>query len=136
MAAKRSRAIALSIEDFGYGNETWLRGFLELPNGIPSHDTLSDVIGRLDRDAFAHAFGHWVQAGLPELAGHQVAIDGKSLRGSRAEHGMVHVISAFATQARIVLAAQPIPDKANGWSNRLGKSAARSVASGATIFAR
>ena len=103
----------VSIEDFGYGNETWLRGFLELPNGIPSHDTLSDVIGRIDRDAFAHAFGNWVQAGLPELAGHQVDIDGKSLRGSRAEHGMVHVISAFATQARLVLAAQAIPDKAN-----------------------
>ena len=103
----------VSIEDFGYGNETWLRGFLELPNGIPSHDTLSDVIGRIDRDAFAQAFGNWVQAGLPQLAGHQVAIDGKSLRGSRGEDGMVHVISAFATQARIVLAAQAIPDKAN-----------------------
>jgi len=103
----------VSIEDFGYGNETWLRGFLELPNGIPSHDTLSDVIGRIDRDAFAQAFGDWVQAGLPELAGHQVAIDGKSLRGSRGEDGTVHVISAFATQARLVLAAKAIPDKAN-----------------------
>ena len=103
----------VSIEDFGYGNETWLRGFLELPNGIPSHDTLSDVMGRIDRDAFAQAFGKWVQAGLPELVGHQVAIDGKSLRGSRVGDGMVHVISAFATQARIVLAAGAIPDKAN-----------------------
>lgn len=103
----------VSIEDFGYGNEAWLRRFLELPNGIPSHDTLSDVIGRIDRDAFAQAFNHWVQAGLPELAGHQVAIDGKSLRGSRGEAGAVHVISAFATQARLVLAAQAIPDKAN-----------------------
>jgi predicted transposase YbfD/YdcC len=103
----------VSIEDFGYGNETWLRRFLELPNGIPSHDTLSDVIGRIDRDAFAQAFSDWVQAGLPELAGHQVAIDGKSLRGSRGEDGAVHVISAFATQARLVLAAKAIPDKAN-----------------------
>jgi predicted transposase YbfD/YdcC len=90
-----------------------LRGFLAFPNGIPSHDTLSDVIGRIDRDAFAKAFSDWVRAGLLELAGSQVAIDGKSLRGSRAADGMVHVISAFATQARIVLAAQAIPDKAN-----------------------
>lgn len=103
----------VSIEDFGYANEAWLRGFLELPNGIPSHDTLSDVIGRINRDAFAQAFGDWVRAGLPELAGHQVAIDGKSLRGSRGADGTVHVISAFATQARLVLAAQAIPDKAN-----------------------
>ena len=52
-------------------------------------------------------------AGLPELAGHQVAVDGKSLRGSRGADGTVHMISAFATQARLVLAAQAIPDKAN-----------------------
>lgn len=103
----------VSIEDFGYANEAWLRSFLELPNGIPSHDTLSDVIGRINRDAFAQAFGDWVRAGLPELAGHQVAIDGKSLRGSRGADGTVHVISAFATQARLVLAAHAIPDKAN-----------------------
>lgn len=103
----------VSIEDFGYANETWLRGFLELPNGIPSHDTLSDVIGRINRDAFAQAFSNWVQAGLPELKGHQVAIDGKSLRGSRGENGTVHMLSAFATEARLVLAAEAIPDKAN-----------------------
>ena len=103
----------VSIEDFGYANEAWLRGFLELPNDMSSHDTLSDVIGRIDRDAFAQAFTAWVQAGLPELEGHQVAVDGKSLRGSRGADGTVHVISAFATQARLVLAAQAIPDKAN-----------------------
>lgn len=103
----------VSIEDFAYANEPWLRGFLELPNGIPSHDTLSDVIGRIDREAFAQAFSAWVQADLPELAGHQVAIDGKCLRGSRGDGGTVHIISAFATQARLVLAAQAIPNKAN-----------------------
>lgn len=103
----------VSIEDFAHANEEWLRRFLELPNGVPSHDTLSDVIGRIDRVAFARAFGAWVEAGLPELAGHQVAIDGKSLRGSRGQDGAVHVISAFATQARLVLAAQAVPDKAN-----------------------
>ena len=103
----------VSIEDFGHENEEWLREFLELRNGIPSHDTLSDVIGRINKVAFAKAFGDWVQAGLPELAGKQVAIDGKSLRGSRATEGMVHMISAFATQARIVLASKSIADKEN-----------------------
>ena len=49
------------FEDFGCENGTWLRGFLELPHGIPSHDTLSDVMGRIDRQAFASAFGQWMQ---------------------------------------------------------------------------
>jgi len=71
------------------------------------------VSKRIERDAFAQAFSEWVRAGLPELAGHQVAIDGKSLRGSRGQEGAVHVISAFATQARLGLAAKAIPDKAN-----------------------
>lgn len=103
----------VSIEDFGHENEAWLRKFLELPNGIPSHDTLSDVMGRIRPDAFAQAFGAWTRAGLPVLAGQQVAIDGKSLRGSRDGGGMIHMISAFATQARIVLASHAIPDKEN-----------------------
>ncbi|WP_217647990.1 transposase family protein, partial [Azotobacter beijerinckii] len=42
----------VGIEDFAHENEAWLREFLPLPNGIPSHDTLSDVIGRLERKAF------------------------------------------------------------------------------------
>jgi hypothetical protein len=52
----------------------WLRRFLELPNGIPSHDTLSDVLGRIRPEAFAQAFMHWVQAALPSLCGEQVCL--------------------------------------------------------------
>jgi predicted transposase YbfD/YdcC len=103
----------VSIEDFGHDNEEWLRQFLELSNGIPSHDTLSDVMGRIQPEAFAQAFQAWVQAGLPSLAEQQIAIDGKSLRGSRQGNGMVHMMSAFATHARIVLACQEVPDKTN-----------------------
>lgn len=104
----------VSIEDFGCENETWLRGFLELPHGIPSHDTLSDVMGRIDRQAFASAFGQWMQQSLPALAGQQVALDGKSLRGSRdGQQPPVHLMSAFATQARLVLGVQAVADKSN-----------------------
>lgn len=103
----------VSIEDFGCENEAWLRGFLELPNGIPSHDTLSDVIGRIDRAAFAAVFSEWVSSGLPELARKQIAIDGKTLRGSRTKEGVVHLISAFATEARLVLAVQSVAEKSN-----------------------
>jgi predicted transposase YbfD/YdcC len=80
----------VSIEDFGCEQEQWLRGFLELPHGIASHDTLSDVMGRIDRQAFASAFGQWMQQSLAALAGQQVALDGKSLRGSRDGHPTLH----------------------------------------------
>lgn len=73
----------VSIEDFGHENEAWLRRFLALPNGIPSHDTLSKVMGRIDREALAEALGAWMAEALPSLGGRQVALDGKSLRGSR-----------------------------------------------------
>lgn len=54
-----------------------------MPNGIPSHDTLSDVLGRIDPVAFRAAFTAWATAALPGLAGEQVCVDGKAVRGSR-----------------------------------------------------
>lgn len=46
----------VGMEEFAEGKEGWLRGFLELPNGIPSHDTLSDVFGRIERKAFGGVY--------------------------------------------------------------------------------
>lgn len=104
----------VAIEDFGRANEAWLRRHLNLPHGIPSHDTLSDVMGRLNPQAFEEAFAQWAQQMLPEMQAQHIAIDGKSLRGSRdGERAAMHLLSAYATQARVVLAAQAIPDKAN-----------------------
>lgn len=104
----------VSIEDFGNEHKGWLRTFLELPNGIPSHDTLSDVIGRIDKAAFGQAFAAWVRDTLPSLAARQVALDGKRLRGSASEHkGAVHLMTAFATEARLVLGVQAVADKGN-----------------------
>lgn len=104
----------VSIEDFGCENQTWLKTFLELPHGIPSHDTLSDVMGRIAPQALGQALAQWMKDGLPGLAGMQVAVDGKSLRGSAsAGKGAVHLLSAFACEARLVLAAQQVQDKGN-----------------------
>lgn len=103
----------VSLKDCACENAAWLRQFLELPNGIPSHDTLSDVMGRIDPPAFAKALAQWVQADLPDLAAHQVAIDGKTLWGSRGRGSAVHLISAFAAQARWVLAVEWVADKSN-----------------------
>ncbi|MCF1184558.1 ISAs1 family transposase [Marichromatium gracile] len=103
----------VSIEDFAHEHEDWLREFLALSNGIPSHDTLSNVMGRIERKAFAEAFARWMQDSLPELGGRQIALDGKTLRGSRQPGGALHLMSAFATEARLVLAQQPVCGKAN-----------------------
>jgi DDE_Tnp_1-associated len=91
----------VGMADCAEEKEAWLRGFLDLPNGIPSHDTLSDVLryrsmGRIDPAAFA--------AALPVLAGEQVCLDGKTVRGSRegAERA-VPLMSALAGRARWVL---------------------------------
>jgi len=103
----------VGMEDFALEKEAWFREFLELPNGIPSHDTLGDVMGRLKPGAFGEAFLSWVRAALPGLSGEQVCVDGKRLRGSRAGDAAVHLVSAYAAKARLVLAQQAVADKAN-----------------------
>jgi predicted transposase YbfD/YdcC len=115
-------AVLSGIEDwvgmqaFAEEREAWLRERLglSLPHGIPSHDTLSDVIGRIDPVAFRAAFTAWATAALPDLAGEQVCVDGKAVRGSRdGENPAVHLVSAFAGQARWVLAQQAVAEKSN-----------------------
>lgn len=104
----------VGMEVFAKEKEAWLRGFLELPNGIPSHDTLSDVMGRLSPPAFAQAFTAWSRAALPSLAGEAVCLDGKTVRGSRdGETPAVHLLSAFAGRARWVLTQRAVGEKAN-----------------------
>jgi predicted transposase YbfD/YdcC len=104
----------VGMADFAEEKEAWLRGFLELPNGIPSHDTLSDVLGRIDPVAFQAAFTAWATAALPGLAGEQVCVDGKAIRGSRdGANPAVHRVSAFAGRARWVLAQQAVAEKTN-----------------------
>lgn len=103
----------VGMEIFAQEKEDWLRGFLDLANGIPSHDTLSDVIGRIDPAAFARAFTEWAQASLGPLQGDVVALDGKTLRGSHGDSRAVHLMSAFASQANWVLAQEVVEDKSN-----------------------
>ena len=68
------------IEEFGKRRIDWLRTFLLLPHGIPSHDTLQRYFGLLDRRQFAGCLFGWTQALASASAGRVVAIDGKSLR--------------------------------------------------------
>jgi hypothetical protein len=103
----------VGMEKFTEQKEPWWRGFLDLPNGIPAPDTLSDVFGRLKLEALAAAFLRWVPVALPRLAGEQMGGDGKTWRGSRTEEHAVHLMSAYAAKARWVLAQQPVGDKTN-----------------------
>ncbi len=103
----------VGMEEFGKQKEDWLREFLELPNGIPSHDTLSDVLGRLAPGAFTDALLRWVEVAIPSLAGEPVCLDGKRLRGSRVGEQAVHLVSAYAAKVRLVLTPQAVADKTN-----------------------
>jgi len=96
------------VEEYGRRKQAWLKTFLALPEGIPSHDTFGRVFARLKPEEFERCFMAWM-AGLVELGGGKlVAIDGKSLRQSF-EHawdksGMAHMVSAFVAANRMVLA--------------------------------
>jgi predicted transposase YbfD/YdcC len=102
------------IEEFGQTKEAWLRQFLELPCGVPSHDTFRRVFGLLDADIFQERFLDWVELGLGRGPEQVVAIDGKSLRGSHAPgKPMLHLVSAWASEAGLLLGQQKVDDHSN-----------------------
>src|SRR6266487_332445 len=72
----------VGIEEFGKAKEDWLSTFLELPNGIPSHDTFGRVFSLIDAQQFQLAFYEWVWAVNDIIQGQIINIDGKCLRGS------------------------------------------------------
>jgi predicted transposase YbfD/YdcC len=102
------------IETFGRKRRDWLRGFLDLPNGIPSHDTFERVFDRLKPQAFQACFREWVQAVTAALRIKHVAIDGKTLRGSgSAKLGPLHLVSAWATAQQLSLGQVAVDAKSN-----------------------
>ncbi len=106
----------VAIALFGQLHEEWLRIFLELPNGIPSHDTLGRVFARLDASGFEEGFRDWVQEAFERTDGQVVAVDGKSVRGSHDRGrglGPLHLVSAWAQANRLVLAQTAVDDKSN-----------------------
>ena len=72
----------VEVEAFGHAKHKWLKTFLELPNGIPSHDTFGRVLGVLDPDQFQSCFLSWITAVSQVTQGQVIAIDGKTLRRS------------------------------------------------------
>jgi predicted transposase YbfD/YdcC len=106
----------VAIEAFGQEKEAWLRTFLALPGGIPSHDTFGRVFARLDPDEFRNCFLAWVRAVVGEVGDQVVAVDGKTLRGSHdrsAGKQALHLVSAWATASGLVLGQVATDAKSN-----------------------
>ena len=95
--------------------EDWLRKYLKLEGGIPSHDTFGRLLGLIDPDAFEAAFRQWVGGILPALGVDTVvAIDGKtSRRSGKFEGTPLHLVSAFAANAGIILGQRATSEKSN-----------------------
>ena len=105
------------IEEFGIDKEEWLRTFLELPHGIPSHDTFRRVFILINGEEFQQVFFSWIQ-GIAELSlGEIVAVDGKHLKGSKKKEQTVNeglrVVSAWAEKNRVVLGQVKCAEKSN-----------------------
>jgi predicted transposase YbfD/YdcC len=106
----------VDIENFGKSKEIWLRTFLELPNGIPSHDTFGRVFSMIDAQQFQLAFWEWVRAVNELIQGQVINIDGKCLRGSGDEKlgkRAIYLVSAWAAENEIVLGQCKVDEKSN-----------------------
>jgi predicted transposase YbfD/YdcC len=104
------------VETFGKAKEAWLRTFLELPEGIPSHDTFGRVFGLIHPERFAACFRQWSAAVAELIPAEIIAVDGKTLR--RSHHrgkglAALHMVSAWATANRVVLGQVATEAKSN-----------------------
>jgi predicted transposase YbfD/YdcC len=104
------------VEAFGKAKREWFQTFLELPNGIPSHDTFTRVFARLDPEQFQRGFVRWVTTVCERIGGQVIAIDGKVLRRSH-DHGIgqaaIDMVSAWAVANRLVLGQVKVAEKSN-----------------------
>ena len=104
------------VELFGKTKKTWLKTFLQLPKGIPSHDTFGRVFAKIKPDEFQKRFIEWVRAVEKLTAGQVIAVDGKKLRRSHdqaANKAAIYMVSAWATQNQLVLGQTKVAEKSN-----------------------
>ena len=105
-----------AVEVWGCGNAGWLGEFLDLPHGIPSHDTFDRVFGMLDPMSFETCFMAWTRTLIENGGGLFVAVDGKTLRRSF-KHAWsrtpVHLVSAFVSKNQLVLGQLATDSKSN-----------------------
>jgi predicted transposase YbfD/YdcC len=105
----------VEIEEFGKAKEAFFAELLDLPNGIPSHDTFGRVFALIDPKQFEVSFMQWVQ-GLSRTVKGVISIDGKTLRRSHDQEAgkkALHLVSAWAVENRLVLAQLATDEKSN-----------------------
>jgi predicted transposase YbfD/YdcC len=106
----------VDIENFGKSKETWLKSFLELPNGIPSHDTFGRVFSLIEPEEFQESFQSWIESIQELTEGQIVAIDGKQMRGSKdgfLGKRAIYMVSAWAEANELVLGQRKVDEKSN-----------------------
>jgi predicted transposase YbfD/YdcC len=103
------------IEEFGQIRNDWLKTILELPHGIPSHDTFNRVFSLLDPQQLQQCFSNWVQSVAQISEGSIISIDGKRMcnSGEGGSKAIIHMISAWSSANNMVLAQQKVNDKSN-----------------------
>jgi predicted transposase YbfD/YdcC len=103
------------IENYGKSKAFWLKQFLRLPNGIPSHDTFNRVFSAIDPKQVEKSFVKWVKSVCKLTDGEVVSIDGKTIRGSRdkGSKSIVHMVSAWSQLNHLSLGQIKVGDKSN-----------------------
>lgn len=103
------------IEDYGQAKQNWLKTILELPGGIPSHDTFNRVFSLLEPTALQQSFVSWVQSIAKISDGQIVSIDGKRLcqSGEDGKKAIIHMVSAWSNANKMVLGQLKVNDKSN-----------------------
>lgn len=103
----------VDMEEFGKDREEWLRGFLELPNGIPDSDTFRRVFERVDSTGLAKSLNNWLD-NAGKSGGRNINIDGKTICGSKSSrHKAYHVVSAWVNENVITLGELAVEEKSN-----------------------
>ena len=105
-----------AIELYGKTKYEWLKGLLELPNGMPSHDTFSRVFARIEPKQFQECFLSWVNSITQKLELEVIAIDGKTMKQSydrNQSQKPLHIVSAWSASHQLVLGQKKVNKKSN-----------------------
>lgn len=102
------------IEDYGKQKEPWLKTFLDLPYGVPTHDTYRRFFMCVNPKKLEQCFIEWIKSVCDITEGRIINIDGKCLRGSKGDNAsLVHMVSAWCNTNNMVLAQEKVDDKSN-----------------------
>lgn len=106
----------VAVEQYGKAKVKWFKKFLNLPNGIPSHDTFGRIFAALNPETFRQCFSRWIRSVASISNGEVVAIDGKTLRSSfdrASSRAAIHMVNAWATKNHVVLGQVKTSEKSN-----------------------